>query len=170
MSLSHVAHAEYVDESDWNALVDAANLLEPLSVRTGCRLRRVANQSIATGGSPSTISWDTEDQDTHGFIIAHATTGTLITIPSGKAGLYSGMFTLFGGVTGRSFIQAIITSANTGYPTDHRVPISDSEDRGVLALSKIPMLAGDTLLIQVFHSTGSSVNFTGWGTWYRDGL
>ncbi len=97
-------------------LVTAAQLnasyrdnLNFLNSTPGCRLRRVANQSIANI-TPTSISWDQEDLDTDGFITTPSTT---ITIPAGLDGRFA--ITVFAqaaaNLNNRCYIDIIPTSA-----------------------------------------------------------
>lgn len=125
-------------------------------VRTGVQLRRVANQSIASGGAGSTaISWDTEDEDTDGFW----SSGTTVTIPAGFDQLWVVTARVAGAVTGRSFWEIIPVSTVTGIPTQWRIPMDPVEDQATITVGT-RLIAGDTFTCGVFHSTGSNVNFT----------
>jgi len=122
--------------------------------RTGVRLRRVANQSIPNnGGAPTSISWDTEDFDSDGFI---PTPSTTITIPAGLGGLYSASVlvnlqaaAVFGG---RSFVD-FQTPAITW-----RCPIVPTFEGIFTASITIAFAAGDTFSIGVFQTSGGAVN------------
>lgn len=159
-SFSTVAGAQAVGGVDLNRLVDGVNDLNTRLVNTNgrVRLRRAANQSINTGASTA-MSWDTEDQDNGGFIVVTATT---VTVPTGQDGQYNIMFRVQGPFTGagRAFLEINVTSAVTGITNDYRQPMSSTEQRG-LTNAAVPLLAGDTFVCNVFHSTGSAVNFTG---------
>lgn len=130
--------------------------------RRGCRLRRAANQSI-NSGAPTAISWDTEDQDTDGFI---AVTATTVTVPTGLDGVYTITLQAIGAVTNRAYAEVAVTSGITGVPTAFRLPLDQTEDR-VTVTASTPLAAGDTLVCNVFHLTGSAVNFTAWLSCYR---
>lgn len=137
--------------------------------RKGCRLRRVANQSINTA-TTTAISWDTEDEDQGGFI---AVTSTTVTIPTGLGGIYDLTFVPQpqAGISGRAFCEVIITTSLTGYPAEFRVFMdSSNEDRAFAALSGIPLAAADTFVCNVFHGTGAAVNYRGWMSCYRVGI
>lgn len=135
-----------------------------IPARIGCRVRRVAAQSITTA-SATAMSWDTEDEDTHGFI---AVTSTTVTIPSGYGGLYAITAHLnCSGITGSgAAIILVPTSSIAGTPTDFLTPLDATRDRGTLGVT-VPLLAGDSFVVQAFHGTGASVNFTGWLDCYR---
>src|SRR6266508_3372086 len=130
-------------------LVTAAQLnasyrdnLNFLNSTPGCRLRRVANQSIANI-TPTSISWDQEDLDTDGFITTPSTT---ITIPAGLDG----------------------RSAITGMPSNLRtVMATGNSDPRYLAAVTIPLLAGDSFIVQLFHTIGAATNHTAWMTCSR---
>jgi hypothetical protein len=133
----------------------------------GCRLRRVANQSISSGVTTS-VSWDTEDVDTSGFI---AVTSTTITIPTGLDGLYAITYDARGpGISGAAGTAAILilpTSAITGMPADFTVAMDASLLKRASLGITIPLLAADSFVCQVRHGTGSAQNFTAWLSCYR---
>lgn len=135
--------------------------------RRGVRLRRVANQSV-TASTLTSISWDTEDQDTDGFI---AVTAATITIPTGLGGLYAIASRVTGLVTGtnRTFSDLTITSSITGMPAQFRQDLDPQEDMNTLT-AVIPLNAADTFTLDVFHSEAAAVNFTAWLVCYRVGL
>jgi hypothetical protein len=132
----------------------------------GCRLRRVANQSI-NNITDTAISWDTEDQDTDGFI---AVTSATITIPTGLGGLYA--ITAFAAaaanLAGRCYIDIVPTTTITGTPANLRVtiPTVASDSRYLNALT-IPLNAADTFQVHVFHTIGAATNHTAWLSCYR---
>ena len=64
------------------ATTNPYNVSQP---RVGVRLRRVATQNV-NSNTLTSVSWDTEDEDTNGFITVP---NTLITIPAGLGGVYS---------------------------------------------------------------------------------
>jgi hypothetical protein len=141
-------------------------LLDPLAVRTGCRLRRAAAQSVANSTSV-TISWDTEDQDTDGYIVV---TGTTVTIPTGLGGLYAITFHAVGvTTTGRLTNWIEPTSGIAGTPGQLR-SVSSGVDTFVTLGVTIPLLAGDSFISRVFHSNGAAANFTAWQSCYRVGV
>lgn len=143
---------------------DFDNLINP--ARIGCRLRRVANQSISNITS-TPISWDTEDQDTDGFITV---TGTTITVPTGLDGIYaiscrvSGLFT-----NARNFVEVGVTTSITGVPADFRVPWNEPSDENRLGafISALPLAAGDSFVCNLFQSSGGALNITAWMSCYR---
>jgi hypothetical protein len=135
-------------------------------VRVGCRVRRVATQSITTA-TQTNMSWDTEDEDIGDFI---SVTSTTITIPAGYDGIYAITAWVTGAFTaGRAFIEITVTSALTGTPSTTRHYMDAAEDRGLNSIT-LALQAGDSFTVGVFHSTGSSVNFTGWCSCYRLGV
>jgi len=156
-----------------NVLVAAVNgidaraaLTDPLGARKGCRIRRVANQSVANS-STQTISWDTEDDDQGGFF---APTSTTITIPTGLGGLYAVTFVPDPATSPATrFIANIVpNTALSNYPTNIRAA-GNNED--VLSVSGFfPLLAGDSLTFSVFQNSGAADNFTAWASCYRVGV
>jgi hypothetical protein len=139
-------------------------------VRVGCRVRRAAAQSINTGTATS-LSWDTEDEDIGDFITV---TSTTITIPAGYDGIYaitakaSGPFSEGGG--SRDFITIEVTSSLTGLPTNFRSAAEGAAEDMMDVCAVVPLAAGDSFVVQVFHQTGSAVNFTGFCSCYRLGV
>lgn len=166
----------WVDGEDVNAVKMTTRIEDRLDAletdvaefaRLGCRVRRAANQSIASGAATS-ISWDTEDEDTDGLLPGP---GTTITIPVASPGLYAITFAVScAGITGAGGALIIDpTSAITGMPADFLTPLDETRDRGTLAVVT-PFAGGDTFVAQVFHATGSNINFTAWLACYRIGL
>ncbi len=138
-----------------------------LLTRMGCRLRRVAVQSV-TSGALTAISWDTEDEDTHGFITV---TGSSIVIPANCDGLYDITFAGFpAGTSGRNFIELAIVAAATGVPAHMKTQVDLTEDNGIATVCNVPLVGGDTVAGQYFQASGSSVNITAWITCYRKGV
>lgn len=133
----------------------------------GCRLRRAANQSINNVVTTS-ISWDTEDLDTHGFI---AVTSTTVTIPTGLDGLYAITFVPLPAVAPatRFITQVVVTTAITGMATTFRATGGAGENFMYVGIT-VPLLAADTFLCQVFQQNGAAVNFTAWLACYRMGV
>lgn len=127
--------------------------------RTGCTLRRAANQSI-TNATPTNVSWDTEDYDSDGYI---AVTATTVTIPSGLGGLYSvsyrGSLANFPGARGfmgMTVAGVIYRSVFTGDTEGHASTIR-------------PLAAADTIVADVYQTSGGALNFTGRLDVYRIG-
>jgi len=151
-------------------LVTAAQLnasyrdnLNFLNSTPGCRLRRAANQSI-NNVTDTAISWDTEDLDTDGFIVSPSTT---VTIPAGLDGRYA--ITVFAAAAAnllnRCYVDIVPTSTITGLPTILRTVITTGNtDSRYLATVVIPLLAGDTFTVHLFHSIGAATNHTAWMT------
>lgn len=142
------------------------------SSRVGCRLRRTTTQAMPSG-TPTAISWDTEDEDTHGFI---AVTATTVTIPAGKGGRYDIVcWVNYQSVeatfhANRNYVDIGVTAAATGYPASFRVKIDSVEDQAVMSLAGIPLAAGDSFVARIFQDTGSSQNLVAaWLTCYRTG-
>jgi len=132
-------------------------------VRCGARVRRVAVQSI-TNGASTAISWDTEDQDTDGFITP---TSTTFTIPSGKAGIYVVSLQAAASVSGRKFMVLTPTSSITGMPSSFRHEMGNDAITSYATSWSLPLNASDTFTLGVFHESGSAVNHTGWASVYK---
>jgi len=134
--------------------------------RRGVRARRVAAQSVPNSGTTS-ISWDTEDDDTDGYITVSSTT---VTIPAGLGGIYAVTFFADPATAPatRFICQIVATSTITGMPAAFR---SEGAGEDLLSVSAaIPLEAGDTFLCQVFQTSGAAINFTGWLSCYRVGV
>lgn len=132
--------------------------------RRTVRLSR-AVQSIPNA-TVTAISWDTELEDSDGFI---AVTGTTVTIPAGLGGMYAVTVNVIAAFAGRTFLDLVPTSGVAGMPAQFRVPLPvATEARGHLTVS-LPLLAGDSFVVQFFHSTGSAINAAAWLSCVRTG-
>lgn len=143
------------------------------SGRTGCTLRRSANQSITTD-TKTNISWDAEDVDTDGFI---SVTSTTITIPAGLGGLYSitanvHSASAFGAAAAMyiycagSAVQIVTTGSSSndnGFPT-----VSSRNYIGCATV--LPLAAADTCVVGFYQNTGVSMNVQARLSLYRIGL
>jgi hypothetical protein len=133
--------------------------------RVGTRLRRIATNQSVNSGATTAISFDTEDEDTDGFI---AVTSSTITIPSGLDGLYAISAQAIGAANfnGRCFAQFAFANGSgtlpAGVPASYRNPYNSAGAENVLSctVSPIPLAAGNTVIFQIFHTTGVAVNVT----------
>ena len=128
-----------------------ARLLAP--TRAGGSWSRTSGQSVGSG-SQTTITWTTEGLDTHGFLTP--TSGT-VTIPAGMGGLYAITVALDADAPlgGRCYAQ--ITAGGQIF----RGPFtSPGEDRVAVAVT-LPLAAGDTVSVAMYHASGSTISFTG---------
>ena len=118
------------------------------------RVRRVANQSIPSGGAGTNITWDTEDADASGFITVPSTT---FTVPAGKGGVYtittSGAFPSSVG-SARAFLN--LSAAGKTY----RAPYGNGDDNANVGVT-VRLAAADTVIVAAFQSSGGPLNFTG---------
>lgn len=133
------------------------------NVRIGTRLRRVANQSIPND-TVTLVSWDTEDQDTDGFITVPSTT---ITIPGPLAGVYAIAVSIswgIGAINARHFVDFLGTSLNVGARLNGSPVGENSVGGGFIA----QCVAG-TVQVQVYQNSGGSVNVTGALNFFRIG-
>jgi hypothetical protein len=157
------------DEVDQN-FQDLVNFLnshvvhnhDPLLARHGVRLHKAA--SAIASGSPTSITWGDEREDTDGYWSA----GASVTIPAGMAGPYVITFVSTGVLTGRAYLDVIptITSGLVDIPARWRGYVDPAEDMDTLTVSTV-LGVGDSFVCQVFHSTGSSVTFESWISAYR---
>jgi hypothetical protein len=146
------AHGAAVAGTYVDVLTDGstARLLSP--VRAGGSWSRTSGQSVGSG-SQTTITWTTEGLDTHGFLTP--TSGT-VTIPAGMGGLYAitaQLVTYF--ISGRCYAQ--ITAAGRIY----RTPFTSPGEDLVSVSATVPLAAGDTISVAVFHTSGSTITWTG---------
>ena len=121
--------------------------------RAGGSWSRTSGQSVGSG-SQTTITWTTETLDTHGYL--SPTSGT-VTIPAGMGGLYAISVALDAGAAlgGRCYAQ--ITAGGQIF----RGPFtSPGEDRVAVAVT-LPLAAGDTVSVAMYHASGSTISFTG---------
>lgn len=136
--------------------------------RVGCRLRRAVAQVSGTG-TINPMSWDTEDEDTHGFIVVPSTT---ITIPAGQSGLYDiGFnFVITAPIAGRDYISITGTYAVAGVPATMKHGLVDlTEAQQLWTIPNMPLTAGDTFQLNNFQASGANKNISGWMTCYRKG-
>lgn len=143
------------------------------SGRTGCTLRRAANQSISTD-TRTNISWDTEDTDTDGFISVSSTT---ITIPAGLGGVYAISSTIHSSSTLTTTAMAYIYAA--GSAVQIVTTGSGANDNGFPVISAryyigcattLVLAAGDTVVSGFYQNSGVSMNVQARLSLYRIGL
>lgn len=144
--------------------------------RTGCAVKRTANQSIPSQVARTEISFDGEDFDSDGFF---APTSTDITIPANLAGLYAVWFRVqwatSPGTTSLTRAR-IIPSGATSYTTidgdasNYQVytyggslPVTGGG--AVLALG-----VGDVVSLTVGQGSGGAINVTAQMSVYRIGV
>lgn len=130
--------------------------------RTGVRLRRVSNQVIATS-TVTTISWDTEDQDTDAFITVPSGT---ITVGSSLTGLYIvGINVIYDAVIGaRAFIDCVLDGVIVA-----RINMSDNTEDTVGGATFAPIVGAGANRFDVFQASGSNKNLTARLTFMRIG-
>src|SRR6266511_335861 len=100
----------------------------------------------------------------------NSTPSTTITIPAGLDGRFA--ITVFAqaaaNLNNRCYIDIIPTSAITGMPSNLRtVMATGNSDPRYLAAVTIPLLAGDSFIVQLFHTIGAATNHTAWMTCSR---
>lgn len=134
-----------------------ARLLAP--TRAGGSWSRPSGQSVGSG-SQTTITWTTEAVDTHGYLTP--TSGT-VTIPAGMGGLYAitAQLDAAAPLGGRCYGQ--VTAAGRIY----RVPFTSPGEDLVSVSATVPLAAGDTISVAVYHASGSTIAWTGYLDVYR---
>ena len=147
------AHGAAVAGTYVDVLTDGstARLLSP--VRAGGSWSRTSGQSVGSG-SQTTMTWTTEGHDTHGFLTP--TSGT-VTIPAGMGGLYAITVALDAAAPlgGRCYAQ--ITAGGQIF----RGPFTSPGEDLVAVSATVPLAAGDTISVAVFHTSGSTITWTG---------
>lgn len=147
------AHGAAVSGAVVDVLTDGstARLLAP--TRAGGSWSRTSGQSVGSG-SQTTITWTTETLDTHGYL--SPTSGT-VTIPAGMGGLYAISVALDAAAPlgGRCYGQ--VTAAGRIY----RVPFTSPGEDHVSVSATVPLAAGDTISVAMYHDSGSTIAFTG---------
>lgn len=136
--------------------------------RTGAYVIRNANFSVPDGGAGShIIPWDTEIQDTDGFIPApDGTTTKTLTVPSIECGGFYIAFAHFiwaSIITARAYVE-VYHSDGVGI-FQYRVSTT-GEDRGAVA-AMVPIFNGHTIQVGVWQNSGAAVNITGLLYLYR---
>ena len=149
---------ECYDSGGWNRFSHWSS-----AGRTSCRLRRAANQSI-NNTTDTTISFDTEDADTDGFI---AVTSDTITIPSGLDGVY--MITAFVAFASSPGTNSNVRLEIGGTTGDYRVtPVDSSVGYQSVAVSvTIALAATNTIKLRCYQSSGGAMNVTAGLQLYR---
>jgi hypothetical protein len=133
-----------------------ANQLNQI-VRMGGSFSRVATQSIPNNINTS-ITFDTETEDTNGFLTPP---GTTITIPSGCAGLYVITSAFYTGAPGGALW--IVLSTTTIPFTTPSNPVNAWAS--VTAIYQLPV--GATISTTIWQNSGAAINTTGRLALYR---
>lgn len=142
--------------------------------RTCARVRRAATQNIGSASTPTSISWDTEDQDTDGFLAAPSAT---LTIPTGCDGRYSVdgllIWAAEPGTTSSNFFTWKITRG--GVALYFAGSIDNPNTRNVSGSyyvacpgPSLDLAAGDTVELEVAQSSGAGINVTAYGWLFRE--
>jgi hypothetical protein len=126
--------------------------------RTGCAISRAANQSISTG-SLTAITWDTESQDTDGFITVSSST---ITVPSGLDGLYA--ITLRVALAASTNGLVAISAGGVSFEGSYTQPATAPTLTVMAGLA-----AAGTVTGSVYQASGGALNVTGSLSMYRIG-
>lgn len=156
--------------SDLQALADAIAELQTATARCGMSLRRAATQTL-TDNTLTTVSFDTEDEDTDGFWAIGSP--TVVTVPTGKGGTYS----ITAGVdnsgalssAAAGFLQIVITTSLTGVLGIVRQPIPALNDIAAVSVNT-RLAAGDSFIFQVQADMAASGTTMAWLSCYRTGL
>lgn len=151
---SSVTSAKIADNTIVNADINSAAAIaySKLGAIPKLRLRRAADQAVTAG--QTTITWDTEDADTDGFITVSSNT---ITIPAGLSGMYSicGRIVSSTAFPGNSYI--VVIAGGVGYA--FHIPSVSTQNNGAYSVTCL-LNATATVEVACYLSSGSS-NFTG---------
>lgn len=134
--------------------------------RTGCRLRRVAAQTL-NDASLTDIEWDTEDDDTDNLWSSGSP--TVITIPEDGLWLVCATYqsSTAGNVDGRSFINIALTSGVTGNPPQVRGFHGAGESLATVTAAML-LEGGDSFTVEVLTNLSvASTTMVAWLSCYR---
>lgn len=127
--------------------------------RTFALLSRAANQSIPSGtGTFTAISWDTETSDADGFVVAHATTGTTLTVPTNLGGIYAMTATV-------TWASSPGANSSIEFYVNGATVIRDAIGAGTQMTSSstsctYPLNDAQTLQVRVSQGSGGAINVT----------
>lgn len=130
------------------------------TARHGGRWTRAAVQSIPNGAA-TLITFDTELEDSDGFMVPPATN---VVVPAGLGGVFG----CFGYVDGLGGPTAAVARVLAGGLTASGV--GDPALGRATAAMVIPLPVGGTVQLQCFQSTGVAVNVTAGLVVFRTGL
>ena len=123
------------------------------------KIRRTSALSIPSG-TPTTVTWNTEDVDLSGYWASGA--ATKIVVPTGKSGTHSFSFTwgMASGLTVRGFADCAVFNASDVQQRVMRAPMGIyGEDTSHLA-GMTYLNAGEYLTFLVYQVQGSSINLS----------
>lgn len=139
-------------------VADAVNALQLGTARMGGTWRRAANQAIPTAVG-TTISWDTEDDDTNAFAVVPFTT---LTIPAGCGGVYAVNGVAWTG-SGSSGVVRLVAST---YPNPFSAPTNPFDAWASVGFVGL-LPAGSTISFAVQQGGGTTIQTTGKLSLYR---
>lgn len=126
------------------------------------KLRRAAVQSIPNA-TTTDVSWDTEDSDVSGFIVAP---GTTLTVPAGCGGVYLMSATVtWASAPGSSLISMREVSGPVAYlwgtgATPNAYGVCSSPATTMVWSNVCALGVGASFKLQVVQSSGAAVNAT----------
>lgn len=134
--------------------IDATNYNTQWEGRIGGSWRRAAAQSI-NSGSLTSILWDTEDTDTHGFLTP---TSATLTIPTGLGGVYAITTKISYAVAALGLNEISILAGGVNYDFIPQALVSgDNSQCGTVV---VPLAAAATIVVRSLHSNGAAQNAT----------
>ena len=122
-------------------------------LRSGCRVRRAANQSIASA-TLTAISWDTEDSDPDGYISA---TSSTFTVPANRAGWHSINASLVPASNSGTISARVVAGARAWTQAGGQFTATIEATAQVTTYLNV----GDQITVSVIYSTAGPINFTG---------
>jgi hypothetical protein len=127
-------------------IADGAATIDKHSIVEGCSVSRSTNQTLSAGSVD--VTYTTEDVDNGGYFPG---SGSTVTIPSGKGGLYSIAFSYDTTTIDLTAVRLDINGADRLF-----LPVAGETGAGSFVL---PLSAGDAIKVQLFNG-GSSANIT----------
>jgi hypothetical protein len=133
------------------------------STFAGCVLTNTANISLSNG-TTTTLTWDTELQDTDAFH-STATNTSRITIPAGKAGTYlvTGKVEYSSNTSGRRIMKFL---KNGGSSWDFESADPGSTELHIMGVAIFNLAVGDYLEMTAWQNSGTTMSAQNGGTVY----
>lgn len=145
---------EFVDENDWNGLVDALNFL---AARPACRLTDTGGQSVAND-TDTLLLWDTETYDTDSM---HSTSVNTGRITFNKAGIYVVTANIIFPTNGNGYRHARIMLDDTVVlAEDAKTSASVVTAIGHSITAQCKVTAGQFVVARCKQTTGGSLSTT----------
>lgn len=160
MAIARPITKTVISTTDWGfPITDEINRLTLLTDRMGGTWRRASGQTVPNI-TTTTIGFDTEIEDTHGFATPVWTT---LTMPAGTAGIYAMSANAW--VAGEGGSVAIVVSSLSGMASPSGR--ANAVDGWCTVSMSLPLTVGVTIQVKVWQNTGSAQNVPCYFTLYR---